>query len=138
MTRVAFVFSHLVIAIVIALLLLGLWQWFLGGDLGAGFAEGARLLFFFMDIGLGVWLVLLIMGAVRSWGRGRIVLAAIVGAALNLLTVIVVGFVQQGVAPWAFMVFAVTAGLAFLVGAGIAARLVPRLVKGPTEAAPRT
>jgi len=138
MTRFAFVLLHLVIAIAIALLLLGLWQWFLGGDLGAGFAEGARLLFLFMDIGLGVWLVLLIVGVVRGWGRGRVVLAAIVGTVLNLFTVIVVGFVQQGAAPWAFMVFAVTAGLAFLVGAGIAARLVPSLVKTPAPAAPRT
>jgi hypothetical protein len=137
MTRVAFVILHLAIAIAVALLLLGLWQWFLGGDLGAAFGEAARLLFLFMDIGLGVWLVLLIVGAVRGWGRNRIFFAAFAGVLLNLLTVIVVGFVQQGAAPWAFILFALTAGGAFLVGALVAARVVPRLVKTPGPAAAR-
>lgn len=111
---------RLVVAIAVALLLLGLWQWFLGGDLPGGFAEAARLLFLFMDVGLVVWLALLVVGAVRGWGRGRAFLAAVVGVVANLLTVVVVGFVQGGAAPWAFILFAVEAGAAFLVGAAVA------------------
>lgn len=124
MNRAAAVVLRLVVAVVVALVLLGLWQWFLSGDPAAGLAEAARLLFLFMDIGLAVWLVLLIVGAVRGWGRGAAVLSAVVGVVLNLLTVIVVGFIQGGAAPWAFMLFAVEAGLAFLVGAVVAALAV--------------
>ena len=138
MTRAAAVLLYLVIAIAVALLLLGLWQWWLGGDLGAGFAEAARLLFLFMDIGLGVWLVLLIVGAVRGWGRRRVFAAAAVGVVLNLATVLVVGFVQQGAVAWAFLFFAVTAGLAFLVGAAVAGMIVPRVVNPAERAEPRT
>jgi hypothetical protein len=125
---------RLVLATVVALVLLTVWQWFLGGDLGAGVAEAARLLFLFMDIGLGVWLVLLIVGTVRGWGSRAIVLAALAGVILNLLTVVVVGFVQQGAAPWAFMLFAIEAGIAFLVGAVVAAAVV----KAPGAVAPPT
>jgi len=115
---------RLVVAIAVALLLLGLWQWLLGGDLAGGFAEAARLLFLFMDVGLVVWLALLVVGAVRGWGRGRILAAALVGVLANLLTGVVVGFVQGGAAPWAFILFAVEAGVAFLVGAAVGVLVV--------------
>jgi len=131
MIRVATVLLHLVIAIVVALALLTVWQGALLGGLAAGFGEAARLLFLFMDIGLGVWLVLLIVGAVRGW-RG-VFLTAVIGAALNLLTVLVVGFVQQGAVAWEFLSFAAAAGVAFLVGAAVSGIIVPRLVK-PTTA----
>jgi hypothetical protein len=36
------------------------------------------------------------------------------------------------------MLFAITAGVAFLVGALVASRVVPRLVKAPETAEPRT
>jgi len=134
MTRAVTVVLHLVIAIVVALVLLTAWQWFLGGDLGAAFGEAARLLFLFMDIGLGVWLVLLIVRAVR--GRPGVLASAVAGVVLNLLTVLVVGFVQQGAVAWAFLFFGLTAGLAFLVGAAVSSILVPRLVK-PTGSAER-
>jgi len=136
MRRAVAVVLHLVTAIVVALVLLTGWQWFLGGDLGAAFGEAARLLFLFMDIGLGVWLVLLVVGAVRGWRR--VVPSAVVGVLLNLLTVLVVGFVQQGAVAWAFLFFGLTAGLAFLVGAGVSSIFVPRLVKPTTPAERRT
>ena len=129
MSRTLAVILRLLIAIAVALALLGLWL--------MNLPEAARQLFLFMDIGLGVWIVLLIVGAVRGWGRNRIFFAAFAGVLLNLLTVIVVGFVQQGAAPWAFILFALTAGGAFLVGALVAARVVPRLVKTPGPAAAR-
>ena len=125
---------RLLVAIAVALLLLGLWLSLLGGDLVAGFAEGARRLFLFTDIALVVWLVLLVVGAVRRWASGHVVLTALVAAVLNLLTVIVVGFVQGGAAPWAFMLFAVEGGVAFVAGAVISALVV----KGPRRVAPPT
>jgi hypothetical protein len=134
MSRAASVLLRLVIAIAVALVLLTLWQVLLGGDLAAGFGEAVRLLFFFMDVGLGVWLVLLIVGAVRGWGRGHVVLSALAGVVLNFVTVIVVGFIQGGAAPWAFMLFAIEGGLAFLVGAVVAALVV----KSPRASAART
>ena len=131
MIRVATVLLHLVIAIVVALVLLTVWQGVLLGDPAAGLGEAARQLFLFMDIGLGVWLVLLIVGVVRGW-RG-VFLTAVIGAALNLLTVLVVGFVQQGAVAWEFLFFAAAAGVAFLVGVAVSGIIVPRLVK-PTTA----
>ena len=131
MVRVATVLLHLVTAVVVALVLLTVWQGAVLGGLPAGFGEAARLLFLFMDIGLGVWLVLLIVGAVRGW-RG-VFLTAVIGAALNLLTVLVVGFVQQGAVAWEFLFFAAAAGVAFLVGVAVSGIIVPRLVK-PTIA----
>jgi hypothetical protein len=134
MNRGAVVILRLLVAIVVALVLLALWLWLLSGSLTEGVGEAARLLFLFMDIGLAVWLVLLVVGAVRGWGRGSVLLSALLGVVLNLITVTVVGFIQGGAAPWAFILFAVEAGAAFLVGAVVAVLLV----KGPTAAAPRT
>ncbi len=128
------VVARLAIAIAVSLVLLTLWQWLLAGDLGSGFGEAARLLFFFMDVGLAVWLLLLIVGAVRRWGRGLAFLSALIGVAVNLVTVIIVGFIQAGAAPWAFMLFAVEAGAAFLVGAAVAVLVV----KGQKPAAQPT
>jgi hypothetical protein len=118
------VVARLALAIAVALALLTLWQWLLTADLGAAFGEAVRLLFFFMDVGLAVWLILLIVGAVRGWGRGSVVLTALIGVVANFVTVIVVGFIQSGAAPWAFMLFALEAGAAFLVGAVVAALVV--------------
>ena len=125
------------LTIVLSLVFLAALQLALGGELLAGFAEGARLLFLFMDIGLGVWvLLLLIVGlARRELSVGRVVGFAALGAAVNLLTVIVVGFVQGGTAPWAFILFAVEAGIAFLAAATIVTLIVHRrLVKPPAGA----
>lgn len=124
MNRIVAVIFRLAIAIAVALVLLGLWQWFLSGSPADGFAEGARVLFFFMDIGLGAWFVLLIVGAVRGWGRGLLFLAAVIGVVLNLVTVIVVGLIQGGAAPWAFILWAVEGGIAFLIGAAIALAVI--------------
>lgn len=110
------VILRLAIAIAVALALLGLWL--------QNFTEAARQLFLFMDIGLGVWLVLLVVGAVRGWGIRALLLAALAGAVLNLLTVTVVGLVQTGALPQEFIGWAVQAGLAFLVGAVVATLVV--------------
>ena len=121
------------LTIVVSLLILGLWQALLGGSLAAGFGEGARLLFLFMDVGLAVWVILLVIFAVRrsSLGIGRTLLFAAIGTLANLLTVIVVGIIQQGWAPL-FILFAVEAGVAFLVAAALAVSLVHRVILRPT------
>ncbi len=124
MNRVVAVILRLLIAIAVALVPLTLWQTALRGSLADGFAEAARLLFLFMDIGLGVWLVLLVVGAMRGWGTRRLFLAAVIGVVVNLATVTVVGLVQGGTVPWEFMLWAIEAGIAFLVGAAVALAVV--------------
>ena len=121
------------LTIVLALLLLGPWQWFLGGEtLADGFGEAARLLFLFMDVGLAVWVILLVIFAVRRRpaGIGRTLLFAFIGTVVNLVTVIIVGFVQGG---WAllFVVLAIEAGVAFLVASAIVVPLVHRVILRP-------
>jgi hypothetical protein len=135
MTRTLAIVLQLAIAIVVSLALLTLWQWLIedfGDGLGEAFVQAARLLFLFMDVGLVVWLALLIVGAVRrrgiGWGIRGSIGAAFLAALTNLVVVIVVGFVQGG---WAmlFVLFAVAGGLAFVIGAVIAALAIAPRVK---------
>lgn len=130
--------TEVILVVVVALLLGALWQWFLAGDLASGFVEGARLLFFFMDVGLAVWLVVLIVITVRRRelpGIGVTLLAAIVGVVINAVVVLIVGFAQGGWAPL-FVFFAVQSGIAFLIAVLIVAPIIRRLfhpvVKPPT------
>jgi hypothetical protein len=122
----------LVLTVVVSLVLLGGWQSLLSGSVADGSAEAARLLFLFMDVGLAVWLVLMIVGAVRrrgiGWGVGGVILAAVAGAVVNLAVVVVVGLIQQGWAPL-LSLFAVVAGIAFLIAVLIVVPIVHRLVK---------
>lgn len=118
-----------VLTIAGALLLLGVWQWFLSGSVADGFGEAVRVLFNFMDVGLGLWVVLLIVFAVRrSLTTGRTLLLLLIGAVENLLVVITVGFIQGGWAPL-LVLFAIEAGIACLVAAAIVVPLVHRFVK---------
>jgi hypothetical protein len=123
-------------SIVLALVILALYLLFLGGgDVGEAAGESARLLFLFIDIGLGVWVVLLVIAVVR--GRksqtgptaASTWLFALVGVVANLLTVTVVGFIQGGAAPWAFILFAIESGVALLIAAAIVVPIVHHLVK---------
>lgn len=125
-----------VLTIAVALVLLILWQWFLGGSFSDAPAEGVRVLFNFMDVGLAIWVILLIVAAVRGRTRGGGPGAAVtwafalVGAILNLIVVTVVGFIQGGWAPL-LVLFAIEAGIAVLIGAAIVVPIVHRLVKPP-------
>ena len=126
------------LVLLIALLLLGAWLRISGQPVDV-VTESPRLLFFFMDIGLGVWLILLIVLAVRRRalpGVGVTLLAAVVGVVLNALTVLVVGLVQGE----SFLASAIEAGVAFLIAVLVAAPIVHRLVAGrvkpPREVAP--
>jgi hypothetical protein len=126
-----------VLTIALALVLLWAWTWFLGGDPAEAVGESVRLLFNFMDVGLAVWLVLLIVSAVRMRARGGVPAGLtfvwlLVGVILNLIVVTIVGFVQGG---WAalLVLFAIEAGIACLIAAAVAVPLVHRAVK---DAAP--
>ena len=119
------VVARMALAIVIALGVLTAWL---------GLPEAARQLFFFMDIGLGVWLVLLIIGAVRGRGRRSAIVSAVLGVVANLLTVTVVGLAQTGSLPWQFLGWALGSGLAFLVAAVLAVLAVKPRARVATDA----
>jgi hypothetical protein len=126
-----------VLTIAVALGLLILWQWFLSGSLADAPAEAVRVLFNFMDVGLAVWVILLIVAAVRGRTRGGEPGAgltwafALVGAVVNVIVVTVVGFIQGGWAPLLVM-FAIAAGIAVLIAAAIVVPLVHRLARTPS------
>ena len=120
-----------VLTVVVALILLGAVETAKQADFGAGFAEGVRLLFLFMDVGLGVWLLGIIIVAARTRGARpgvrMTLLLALIGALANLATVTVVGLVQQGKLPTIFIGYAIEAGICFLLAVLI---VVPRVLSG--------
>jgi hypothetical protein len=124
--------SEIVLAILVALGLGSLVRWFFGGgDLPAAAAEAARRLFFFMDIGLAVWAVVLVVLAVRRRalpGIGVTLLAAAVGVVANALTVVVVSLVQ-GAGTAEFLGFAIEAGAVFLIAVLVVAPIIHRLFR---------
>jgi hypothetical protein len=131
--------AEVLLVVVVALLLGTLWQWFITGDLATAAGEGARLLFLFMDVGLVIWLVVLIVLAVRRRalpGIGVTLLAALVGVVLNVVVVLIVGLVQGGWAAF-YVVFAIEAGIAFLIAVLVVAPIIRRLFRPDvTPAAP--
>jgi hypothetical protein len=134
--------AEVLLVVVVALLLGALWQWFLTGDLASGFVEGARLLFLFMDVGLAIWVVVLIILTVRGRvlpGIGVTLLVAAIAVALNAIVVLVVGFAQGGWAPL-LVLFAITAGVAFLIAVLVVAPIIRSLARagaGASSAIPR-
>jgi len=129
--------AEVLLVVMVALLLGALWQWFLSGDLASGFVEGARLLFFFMDVGLAIWVVVLVVLLVRRRtlpGIGVTLLVAAVGVAVNAIVVLIVGFAQGGWAPL-YVLFAVQAGIAFLVAVLVVAPIIRRLFRLESVAA---
>ena len=93
-----------VLTIVLSLLFLTLWQGFLSDFSGDAIAEAFRVLFNFMDVGLAIWVVLLIIWAIRGRTRGggpsaaRTFLFLLLGTVVNLIVVTIVGFIQGGAA----------------------------------------
>ena len=130
--------AEVILVILVALLLGALWQWFLTGDLASAVGEGARLLFLFMDVGLVLWLVVLIVLTVRDRalpGIGTTLLAALVGVVVNAIVVLVVGFIQGGAGAW-FVIFAIEAGIAFLIAVLVVAPIIRRLFRSDGDALP--
>jgi hypothetical protein len=130
---------EVVLVIPVALGLGALLQVALGApDLASATAESARQLFFFLDVGLGVWVVILIVAA----GRGRVLpgvgltlIAAVVGVVANALTVVVVSLVQ-GSGTMQFLTFAAQAAGGFLIAVAIVAPIVRGLFSGPVNPNP--
>jgi hypothetical protein len=123
--------AQVLLVVAVALLLGALWQWFLTGDLASGFIEGARLLFFFMDVGLAIWVVVLIILTVRSRslpGIAVTLLVAFGAVVVNAIVVLIVGFVQGGAGPW-LVLFAITAGIAFLIAVLVVAPIIRRFLR---------
>jgi hypothetical protein len=121
--------AEVLLVIVVALFIGALWQWLLTGDLASGFVEGARLLFFFMDVGLVLWVVMLVILLVRRRilpGVGVTLAVAAGGVAVNAIVVLIVGFAQGGWAPL-YVLFAIQAGIAFLIAVLLVAPIVRRL-----------
>jgi hypothetical protein len=106
------------LAVGLALVLLAGVHLIAGEGPSAALGTAAHHLFLFMDIGLGVWVLLLVVFTVRrreAAASGRVIVSGIIGAVVNLLTVIAVGFVQQGGLATEFIGFATEAGIAFIV-----------------------
>jgi hypothetical protein len=123
--------AEVLLVIAVALLLGALWQWLLTGDLASGFIEGARLLFFFMDVGLAIWVVVLIILTVRGRslpGIGVTLLVAFGAVVVNAIVVLIVGFVQGGAGAWLVM-FAIVAGIAFLIAVLVVAPIIRRFLR---------
>jgi len=123
--------AQVVLAILVALLFGASWQAIVTGSTSAAGAEAARLLFLFMDVGLAVWAVILVVLTVRRRtlpGVGATVLAAVVGVVLNALTVLVVGTLQ-GEGAVLFLGFALEAGIAFVLAVLLSAPIIHRLFR---------
>ncbi|WP_309619717.1 hypothetical protein [Salinibacterium sp.] len=122
------------LTVALSLLLLTLWRAMVTGSFAEGAAQAFQRLFLFMDIGLLVWAVLLAVASARRRpaGAGLTLVFAAVGALVNLLAVVVVGFVQQGAWAIEFILFAIEGGIAFLLAASIIVLLVHRLILKPS------
>ena len=117
--KVAWIAVELILSILFALILLTAWQGFLSGSIVDGFVEGARMLFLFMDVGLVAFLIWLIIRAVQG-GRPYAAPGAVGAVLVNLVVVLIVGFVQGGAAPFAFLLFGLTAGIWFVLAVLVA------------------
>lgn len=122
------------LTVILALVLLTVWRAVASGSVDGSLGQASQRLFLFMDIGLLVWVILLgtAAGRGRSAGAGLTLVFAAVGTLANLMTVIVVGFVQQGTWAEQFILFAIEAGIAVLLATAAAVLLVHRLILKPS------
>lgn len=120
--------------IVLALVLLTVLLSVFSGSFVEGLSEVPQMVVLFIGPSLAVWVILLVIAAVRSRGAGPdaryTVLFAGLGASVTTVLYVVTGIVQGG---WAllFVLFAVMAGVAFLVAAAIVIPLVRRALRPP-------
>ncbi len=126
--KVAWIAVELVLSILFALVILTAWQGFLSGSILEGFDGAARSLFLFMDVGLLAFLLWLILRAARG-RRPYAALGALGASLINLVVVVIVGFIQGGAAPFGFMLFAITAGIAFVLAVLVATPIAHGLTR---------
>jgi hypothetical protein len=123
---------EVLLAVLLALVIGGLFLMLLGASPAEAFlSESPRLLFIFMDVGLVVWVVLLIVGAIRrkglGWSIGGTILAAVIAALVNLIVVAVLAIAGGG-ADIFFIALGFEAGAIFVIAAAIATLLVRRVI----------
>ena len=92
--------------------------------------QAIRLVLGFVDIGIVTWVVLLIVGAARrrglGWGIGGSFLAALIGAVVNLIWIVILSAINGGADIFA-IALGVQAGIFFLIAVAITAPLVLRV-----------
>ena len=116
--RVGRLTALVLVTIAVALVLLWVGLLVTGESMASALGTAAHHLFLFMDIGLGVWVLLLVVDVVRGRMDAasiRTIAYAVIGVVANLLTVIAVGFAQQGALATEFIGFALQAGIAFVL-----------------------
>lgn len=100
--------------------------------------EAPYLLFVFMDLGLVVWMVLLIIGGIRrrglGAGRAGTLAAAVVAALANLILIAAI-VMQSGTVDMLAIGLGVQAGAVFVAAAGVATVIAHRLLPLPAPAA---
>lgn len=125
-------FLVVVSTIAVALLLLTALESLRATSLLAGFLEAARTLFFFADIAFYVWIPFLVIVHLRlrrAPRPGPTFLGAVAGGVVNVLGVLLIGFVQEGrVAD--FVALAVEGSLAVVVAAAVVTAVVTRVLPG--------
>ena len=129
--KVAWIVVELVLSILFALAILTAWQGFLTGSVLNGFLDALNMLFLFMDVGLVMFLLWLILRAARN-DPPKAPMGAAGAVVINLVAVLIVGFIQGGAAPWAFLLFALTAGIAFLLAVLVATPIAHGLTRERT------
>ena len=121
--------------VTVALVLLTVVESILAGSLAAGFPIAARTLFFFADVVFYAWVPFLVISAIvrgRRPSRVAVLAAVLAGAAINVLVVALIGFVQEGRLA-SFVAIAVEGSLAVVVAAGIVVPVLARLLSEPRE-----
>ena len=132
---VSIIVLDVLLTVILSLGLLTVWRGVGSGSIGDSLGQASQRLFLFMDIGLLVWVILLAVaaGRGRAAGAGLTLVFAAVGTLANLMTVIVVGFVQQGTWAEQFIQFAIEAGIAVLLAAAVVVLVVHRLILKPSS-----
>ena len=132
---VSIIVLDVLLTVILSLGLLTVWRGAGSGSIGDSLGQASQRLFLFMDIGLLVWVILLAVaaGRGRAAGAGLTLVFAAVGTLANLMTVIVVGFVQQGTWAEQFIQFAIDAGIAVLLAAAVVVLVVHRLILKPSS-----
>ena len=130
--RVLGVVLQAVIGTVVTVVLAGLYfMLILGMGPSEAFLDQAiRLVLGFVDIGIVTWVVLLIVGAARrrglGWGIGGSLLAALIGAVVNLIWIVILSVINGGADIFA-IALGVQAGIFFLIAVATTAPLVLRV-----------
>ncbi|HPG75266.1 MAG TPA: hypothetical protein PK282_04165 [Rhodoglobus sp.] len=130
--RVLGVVLQAVIGTVLTVVLAGLYfMLILGMGPSEAFLDQAiRLVLGFVDIGIVTWVVLLIVGAARrrglGWGIGGSLLAALIGAVVNLIWIVILSVINGGADIFA-IALGVQAGIFFLIAVATTAPLVLRV-----------